>query len=180
MHRALTRGVNTVAVRLALESSPEAVADVAHRLGVASPIRDDLTIALGSSEVTVLDQAVAYSALARVGEAREPVFIERLVDVRGNEVGLAIRKPPRSSRRRPVVSIKRDTGFLPGRAQFSGPGTWNATISPSSKTGGPSTARWRSTSPSSRESRRSTTWPMPCSRSHSGVGGAIATRGSSQ
>jgi penicillin-binding protein 1A len=89
MHRALARSVNTVAVRLALESSPEAVGDVARRLGVASPIRDDLTIALGSSEVTVLDQAVAYSALARMGEARAPVFIERLVDVHGDEVGRA-------------------------------------------------------------------------------------------
>ncbi|MFT4975304.1 MAG: penicillin-binding protein 1A [Myxococcota bacterium] len=83
MRDALAASLNTVAVRLVLDAGPEAVADVAHRLGVTAPLRDDLTIALGSSEVSVLDQATGYSSLARMGVYIEPSYISRLENADG-------------------------------------------------------------------------------------------------
>jgi penicillin-binding protein 1A len=86
---ALARSLNTVAVRLAMQTGTEAVAVLAADLGVATPLREDLTLALGSSEVTVLDQAVAYAAIARLGEARDPVFLTEVRDARDQPVGRA-------------------------------------------------------------------------------------------
>jgi penicillin-binding protein 1A len=67
LRRAMASSLNTVAVRLALEVGPTQIAFVARSLGVKTPLRTDLTMALGSSEVTPLDQAAAYSSLARMG-----------------------------------------------------------------------------------------------------------------
>ena len=81
---ALTRSTNTVAVQLMAMAGPEYVADLAYALGVRTPLRPDLTMALGSSEVTPLDQAMGYSAIARGGVPAEPIFITRVEDADGN------------------------------------------------------------------------------------------------
>ena len=78
MRAAFARSLNTVAVRLLLEQGATEVARVARSMGVASPIRRDPTIALGSSEVTVLDQAVGYATIARLGRTAEPIWIDRM------------------------------------------------------------------------------------------------------
>lgn len=83
LRRALAKSLNTVAVRLILETGAPEVARVASALGVRTPIRSDLTIALGSSEVTPMDQALGYSAIARGGVAMDPVFIDALADAEG-------------------------------------------------------------------------------------------------
>jgi penicillin-binding protein 1A len=89
LREALTRSLNTVAVRLGLEVGPQEIARTARRLGVRTRLRSDITIALGSSEVTLLDQVLGYASLARMGVDVEPVFVDRLVDVAGNTVGAA-------------------------------------------------------------------------------------------
>ncbi len=89
LRRALASSSNTVAVRLAVHAGPGEVARLAHAMGVSSPLRRDLTLALGSSEVTPLDQAVGYSTIARMGLPIDPVFIDRITDVDGQEVARA-------------------------------------------------------------------------------------------
>ena len=89
MRQALAKSLNTVAVRLTLETGPDKVATFARMMGVRSPIRADPTIALGSSEVTPMDQALGYSTIARLGVPTDPVYIERLVDFKGQEMGHA-------------------------------------------------------------------------------------------
>lgn len=89
MRRALAQSLNTVAVRLALDVGPETVASLAEAMGVRTPLRTDVTMALGSSEVTPMDQALGYATIARMGVPTEPVFIDRLTDVRGRQVGIA-------------------------------------------------------------------------------------------
>ncbi len=89
MRVALARSLNTVAVRLALETGTAPIVRLARDAGIRTPLRDDLTLALGSSEVSVLDMAVAYGTFARMGEAIPPVFVRRLEDVDGREVGRA-------------------------------------------------------------------------------------------
>jgi penicillin-binding protein 1A len=83
LRSALSRSLNTVSVRLLLENGSEAVADMATRMGVQSPVRKDPTIALGSSEVSPMDQAMGYATIARLGRAAEPVYIDRLYDAEG-------------------------------------------------------------------------------------------------
>jgi penicillin-binding protein 1A len=89
MRQALAKSLNTVAVRLTLESGPDQVATFARTMGVRSPVRADPTIALGSSEVTPMDQALGYATIARMGLPTDPVYIERLVDFKGQEVAHA-------------------------------------------------------------------------------------------
>ncbi|MFM2247087.1 MAG: hypothetical protein RL071_3161 [Pseudomonadota bacterium] len=75
---ALARSLNTPAVRLTQRVGPEKVIEVARDLGVQSPLRADLALSLGASELTVLELAAAGANLARLGRVRAPVFIEQL------------------------------------------------------------------------------------------------------
>jgi penicillin-binding protein 1A len=56
-----------VAVRLGLEVGPKTVVKTAHRLGIASDLEPNASIALGTSEVTPLELATAYAAFANGG-----------------------------------------------------------------------------------------------------------------
>ena len=102
---ALARSINEAAVHLYRRRATGAVLEVAQALGVRTPLRDDPSVALGSSEVTPLDMASAYSALARMGVPMEPSLIDRLVDVDGGVVG----------RRGGTVALE-GGARLPGRA----------------------------------------------------------------
>lgn len=64
---ALARSVNTVAVKAAREVGMDAVIRVARRFGVTTPISDDLSVALGTSETTLLDLTSAYVPFANGG-----------------------------------------------------------------------------------------------------------------
>jgi penicillin-binding protein 1A len=73
--RALSLSLNTVAVRLALEVGPRAVAQTAHRLGIGSPLQANATLALGTSEVTPLELVTAYAPFANGGIGVQPHVI---------------------------------------------------------------------------------------------------------
>lgn len=81
LRSALARSVNTIAVRLTLQVGAARVANLAQALGVRTRLRDDPTIALGSSEVTPLDQALAYTALLRGGVPTDPVWVRQVATV---------------------------------------------------------------------------------------------------
>lgn len=87
MRQALARSLNTVSVRLVLEQGAAEVARVARAMGVRTPLRKDPTIALGSSEVTPMDQALGYATIARLGVPTDPVWIDRLEDATGGPLG---------------------------------------------------------------------------------------------
>ena len=61
--------LNTVSVRLTLEFGPTAVVRTAHRLGIASKLEPNASIALGTSEVSVLELVGAYAPFANGGIA---------------------------------------------------------------------------------------------------------------
>ncbi len=86
---AMALSLNTVAVRLGLEAGIDNVVSLANALGVRTPLRHDLTVALGSSEVTPMDLATAYSSFAREGVHIDPVYITRIEDRSGFELGTA-------------------------------------------------------------------------------------------
>jgi len=57
------------------------VADYAHRLGIQSPLRAVPSLALGTSEVTVLELTSAYGVLANSGRYAMPYSIEMITDL---------------------------------------------------------------------------------------------------
>lgn len=78
LRQALTQSINTVAVRLHIDAGPRRTIEVANRLGVRSELRDGASLALGTSEVTLLELTNAYAAFASGGYAVEPHVIERV------------------------------------------------------------------------------------------------------
>ena len=80
---ATIRSDNAVYAQLTLDVTPEAVADVARRMGVRSPmdIKGDVvpSIGLGSVAVSPLDLASGYATLAAGGVYAEPMAIRRVV-----------------------------------------------------------------------------------------------------
>jgi penicillin-binding protein 1A len=78
LETALSHSLNTVAVRLGLEVGPQTVAKTARRLGIASKLAPNASIALGTSEVTLLELVAAYAPFANGGIGVIPHVIERV------------------------------------------------------------------------------------------------------
>ncbi|GAB4367943.1 MAG: PBP1A family penicillin-binding protein [Calditrichia bacterium] len=81
---ALRRSRNLVSVRLIQEIGPSIVAEYAHRMGITTPLRPFPTLALGSSEVYLLELTSAYGVFANEGVRVEPISITRIEDRYGN------------------------------------------------------------------------------------------------
>ena len=84
LSQGLAHSKNTITARLALNMNPSTVAPYARRMGIRSPLQAVPSIALGTSDVTLLEMAAAYSTLASGGLYHEPVAIARVEDRRGN------------------------------------------------------------------------------------------------
>jgi len=67
LRSALAQSLNTVAVRLSIEFGRQPIADLARDMGVRTPLKITRALALGSSEVTVMDQVTGYSTIANGG-----------------------------------------------------------------------------------------------------------------
>jgi penicillin-binding protein 1A len=76
--QALALSLNTVAVRLIQEVGPSAVAKTAYRLGIASKLETNPALALGTSEVSVIELVSAYAPFANGGSAIVPSVVERV------------------------------------------------------------------------------------------------------
>jgi penicillin-binding protein 1A len=76
--QALALSLNTVSVRLTLEFGATAVVKTAHRLGIASKLDPNPSIALGTSEVSVIELVGAFAAFANGGLATAPHVVERV------------------------------------------------------------------------------------------------------
>ena len=75
LDEATAQSDNTVFVRLTLDLGVATVADVAHRMGVHSPLRAVDTIGLGVNPVSPLEMASAYATVAAEGIYRPPYAI---------------------------------------------------------------------------------------------------------
>lgn len=84
--QALTQSMNIPTVKLANELGMNRVIDTARRAGVVSPIAPDLTAALGSSEMSLLELTAAYGSFANGGLRVEPTAIAKVVDVQGHVI----------------------------------------------------------------------------------------------
>ncbi|MCP4385065.1 MAG: penicillin-binding protein, partial [Hyphomicrobiales bacterium] len=78
LQSALALSLNTVSAQLAAEVGPTAVAATARRLGITSPLMATPSIALGTSEVTLLEMTGAFATFANGGHGVIPHVIERI------------------------------------------------------------------------------------------------------
>ena len=103
MRNALAKSVNSVSVRLTLEVGPRRVADIARKLGIQSELRKDASIALGTSEVSLLELTGAYNVLANAGRTSTPYVIRRIYTRSGST--LYVRTPPRVAQLIPSMHV---------------------------------------------------------------------------
>ena len=83
---AFARSINSVAVRLGQEMGISRIIETAHKMGIKSPLDDAPSLALGSSDVNLLEMVNAYATVADDGKHHEPVLVTRILDKDGNEV----------------------------------------------------------------------------------------------
>ncbi len=83
LKRALTHSVNTIAAQLVTMTGPEAVTSLARACGVKSFLENVYSVALGTSLVSPLDMAGAFSVFANLGIKHEPFLFWRVEDAFG-------------------------------------------------------------------------------------------------
>lgn len=83
LRTALEQSLNVPAVRLAQEVGAKRIIRLAHGLGIQSPLAENLSIALGSTAVSLLEVTSAYGALANGGVAIAPTPIREVVSAAG-------------------------------------------------------------------------------------------------
>ena len=104
LREALMHSRNAATVRLLEKIGVRSVLEFARTLGVASPLSYDLSLALGSSSLTLLELTSAYGVFANQGLRVEPYTIVSVQDVTGQTVEQTLVEP------RQVVS--KETSYL--------------------------------------------------------------------
>ena len=84
LRSALIFSRNVVTIKILRDIGIDYVIDYARRFGITSPLSRDLSLALGSSGVSLLELTNAYSVFADLGELVSPIFITKVVDRHGN------------------------------------------------------------------------------------------------
>jgi len=92
--QALAMSLNTVAVRVGLEVGPKNVVRTAHRLGIASKLEPNASIALGTSEVSMTELVGAYAPFANGGFATSPHVVTRIKTFDGKVLYARPADPP--------------------------------------------------------------------------------------
>lgn len=83
IREALKHSINTIAAQVGAEVGPGNVADIATRFGIKTRMRPHYSIALGASEVTLVDLTSAYMVFANEGIKRETYMIESVSNTSG-------------------------------------------------------------------------------------------------
>jgi penicillin-binding protein 1A len=86
LRKALTISQNIPAVRLMEMLGPNSVADFGRSLGIKSDLKPYLSLALGTSEVKLIELTAAYGVFPRGGEWIEPFGIQKVADHRGRTI----------------------------------------------------------------------------------------------
>ena len=84
MREALAKSRNVVTIKIMQDIGVGTVIDYAHKLGIESDLSRDLTLALGSSGVSLFEIVKAYSVFANQGFLVEPAFVTKIEDRNGN------------------------------------------------------------------------------------------------
>jgi len=106
LSQGLANSKNTITARLGLDINPETVVQYARQMGIRnSTLQAVPSIALGTSNVTLLEMATAYSTLANGGLYNEPVSVTRIEDRYGNVLWEASPTPSEALRERTAYTV---------------------------------------------------------------------------
>lgn len=83
---AFAKSINSVAVRLGQEMGINRIIATAEKMGIKSPLDDTPSLALGSSDVQLLELTDAYCTVANNGKHHDPMVITKIVDKGGKTV----------------------------------------------------------------------------------------------
>jgi penicillin-binding protein 1A len=83
MRAALARSVNNATVHLFRDVGVDFVIDYVRKLGIESPLNRDLSLALGTSPVSLFELTRAYAVYANGGRRSTPTFIRKVIDRNG-------------------------------------------------------------------------------------------------
>ena len=101
---ALADSRNVPAVRLMEALGPRQVVNLAHQMGVSSPIPEFLSVAIGAAEATLIEMTSAYSAFPNQGVRMEPLPILEVLDREGNVL--------EQHRPQPRQALRADTAYI--------------------------------------------------------------------
>lgn len=83
---AFAQSINSIAVKLGQEVGIDNIVNTAHAMGIQSPLDNTPSLALGSSDVNLLELVNAYCTVVNDGMAHEPILVTRILDRNGDEV----------------------------------------------------------------------------------------------
>lgn len=83
---AFAQSVNTIAVRLGQDTGIDNVVSIAHKMGIESPLDATPALALGSSDVNLLELVNAYSCVMNDGKQRKPILVTKVIDRDGHVI----------------------------------------------------------------------------------------------
>ncbi|MCH5301309.1 MAG: transglycosylase domain-containing protein [Prevotella sp.] len=86
LRAAFAQSINSVAVKLGQEVGIDNIVRTAQAMGITSKLDPTPALALGSSDVTLLELVNGYSTAVNDGKAHEPVLVTRILDRDGNEI----------------------------------------------------------------------------------------------
>jgi len=83
---AFAQSINSVAVKLGQEVGINRIVKTAHAMGIKSKLDPTPSLALGSSDVNLLELVNSYATVSNDGKMHEPVLVTRILDRDGNEI----------------------------------------------------------------------------------------------
>ena len=86
LKRAFAQSINSVAVRLGQEMGIKRIAETARKMGIKSQLQETPSMALGSSDVNLLEMVNAYSVIADNGIHHNPILVTKVLDKDNNVV----------------------------------------------------------------------------------------------
>ncbi len=83
LREAVAKSCNVCAAKIIMDLGPQKVVNYAKMMGIESSLNPVPSLALGTSEVTALEMAAAFTALANRGIKADPVFVTKITDAHG-------------------------------------------------------------------------------------------------
>lgn len=83
LKEALAESINSVTAFLMKQFGPQAVVDIAQKMGITSQLDPYYAIGLGTPDITVYEMTGAYATFANKGVWTEPIFVTRIEDKNG-------------------------------------------------------------------------------------------------
>ena len=90
LRTALEKSINVVTVKILQDIGVDYAITYAKKLGITAPIEKNLSIALGSCGVSLLDMVKAFSVFDNAGELIQPIFIIKITDQNGQVLEEAV------------------------------------------------------------------------------------------